>query len=261
MEGEVPSTRGQVLIVEDEGIVAHNLRQILEDLGYSVAGIADCAGEALELASKESIDLVLMDITIRGEVDGIELAELLHRRYQMPVVYTTAHTDPVTLARIERSQPFGFIVKPFRPSKIAVAIDFALHRAGLHARLLEKESRIAAILQAMADVSSATPTAGPVGSLPDPLIVREQLETAQSSLDRVRTDLSRISYALHHDLAEPMRTVSLMCQVIQRSLQRQPDAETVSTLATVIAGCSKIEAELQVMRDFCANVVRPSSPL
>ena len=88
-----------VLIVEDEGIVAENLASKLKNLGYEVAGIATRGEEAVAMADRLRPNLVLMDILLEGSMDGIEAAEVIHRQYDVPVIYLTAYSDPATLAR------------------------------------------------------------------------------------------------------------------------------------------------------------------
>lgn len=118
----------KILIVEDEGIVALDLQDQLEFMGYQVVGIADTAKSALRMAAKESPDLVLMDIVIKGERDGIDIARQIHDLFGIPVVFLTAYADEKTLARAKLSHPYGYIVKPFNAQMIHSNIEMALHR-------------------------------------------------------------------------------------------------------------------------------------
>lgn len=118
----------KILIVEDEGIVALDLQDQLQFMGYHVIGIADTAKDALKMAAKESPDLVLMDIIIKGERDGIDIARQLHDLFDIPVVFLTAYADEKTLARAKLSQPYGYIIKPFNANMIRSNIEMALHR-------------------------------------------------------------------------------------------------------------------------------------
>ena len=102
-----------ILIVEDEGIIALDLKKKLESLGYSVCAIADNAADALHHAEHLRPALVLMDITIRGDRDGIEVAEEIRRWFHLPVMFLTSHSDKDTLERARITEPFGYIVKPF----------------------------------------------------------------------------------------------------------------------------------------------------
>lgn len=107
----MPSAR--VLVVEDENIVALDIQSRLEDLGYDVPATASSGEEALEKAEAVRPDLVLMDITLRGEMDGIEASRRIRRDLNIPCVFLTAHGDNATLQRAKGAGPFGYIVKPF----------------------------------------------------------------------------------------------------------------------------------------------------
>jgi len=118
----------KILIVEDEGIVALDLQDRLEQLGYEVCGIADTAKIALKMAAKHSPDLVLMDIVLKGERDGISAARQINELFGIPVVFLTAYADEKTLARAKKSHPHGYIVKPFNAQMLRSNIEMALHR-------------------------------------------------------------------------------------------------------------------------------------
>lgn len=118
----------KILIVEDEGIVALDLQDRLEFLGYQVIGIADNAKSALKMAAKESPDLVLMDIVIKGDRDGIDAARQMNDLFGIPVVFLTAYADEQTLTRAKLSHPYGYIVKPFNTQMLRSNIEMALHR-------------------------------------------------------------------------------------------------------------------------------------
>jgi diguanylate cyclase (GGDEF)-like protein len=123
----------RILVVEDEFIVAHDLRGVLEDLGYEVVGTAESSDEALQRASDEHPDLVLMDIRLSGRFDGIQTARRLRARHRIPVVYLTANTDPQTLSRALETAPGGYLAKPFNAPTLAATIEVALrqHQAEL----------------------------------------------------------------------------------------------------------------------------------
>ncbi|OHD89427.1 EAL domain-containing protein [Sulfuricurvum sp. RIFCSPLOWO2_12_FULL_43_24] len=118
----------KILIVEDEGVVALDLQDRLEQQGYEVVGIADTAKEAIRLSAKNSPDLVLMDIVIKGDRDGIDTARQIYDLFKIPVVFLTAYADEKTLARAKKSHPHGYIVKPFNVTTLRSNIEMALHR-------------------------------------------------------------------------------------------------------------------------------------
>lgn len=118
----------KILIVEDESIIAEDMADSLIALGYRVTGIVYSGEEALESAAKERPDLVLMDVNLQGEIDGITAAEEMRSRFQIPVVYLTAYADDNTLRRVNATKPFGYIVKPFEEKNLHTTIQLALHR-------------------------------------------------------------------------------------------------------------------------------------
>jgi two-component system, cell cycle sensor histidine kinase and response regulator CckA len=130
-----------IAIVEDEYIVALDIKSFLGRSGYAVAGMFS-SGDDL-LAAIESIrpDLVLMDIKIRGSLDGVETAHIVHDKYRVPVVLLTAYADDETIARAKITQPFGYIIKPFEERELKTAIEIALYRSMMEHRLLASEER------------------------------------------------------------------------------------------------------------------------
>jgi signal transduction histidine kinase len=118
----------KILVVEDEKLVADDIRETLECLGYSVPTLAASGSDAISQVAKVQPDLVLMDIHLRGQIDGIEASKLIQKRFQIPIVYLTGNADSATLARVKDSQPFGFILKPFNEKKLAASIEIALVR-------------------------------------------------------------------------------------------------------------------------------------
>src|SRR5688572_21807090 len=104
------SAAATILVVEDEAIVARDIKNTLAEMGYSVLGTAASCDEALQRATERCPDLVLMDIRIQGQRDGVDTAELLRRRFRVPVVFLTAYADDTTLARAKRAQPYGYLI-------------------------------------------------------------------------------------------------------------------------------------------------------
>jgi len=118
--------RAKILIVEDEIIVARDLQANLQRMGYEVVGIAVSGRMAVKLATRMRPDLVLMDIALKGNMDGIEAAEEIGGLFDIPVIYLTAHSDTSTFARAKMTRPSGYIIKPFEAKKLEEAIESAL---------------------------------------------------------------------------------------------------------------------------------------
>ncbi|MBD1825882.1 response regulator [Cyanobacteria bacterium FACHB-DQ100] len=118
----------KILIVEDESIIALDIQTSLQNAGYQVVSIATTAEEALSDITHLQPDLVLMDVRLSGEMDGVETAEKIRKNWQLPVVFLTAHADEPTLARAKNVQPFGYILKPFEDRELVTAVEIALSR-------------------------------------------------------------------------------------------------------------------------------------
>jgi two-component system cell cycle sensor histidine kinase/response regulator CckA len=149
-----------VLIVEDERLVARELGMRLEEHGYRVTARVAAADEALRAASEQVPDLVLMDIRLEGERDGIETAELLHQRFDVPVIFLTAHSDDATVDRAKRSGAAGYLIKPPKERELLVAIEVALHNHEQARRLREREKLLDSTLRSVGEALVATDPAG-----------------------------------------------------------------------------------------------------
>lgn len=116
-----------ILIVEDESIVALDLANGLEQDGYQIAGIADNADEARQLFTEHEIDIILMDVNIIGKKDGIDTAVELLKQKPVPIIYLTAFTDAVTIERIKQTHPAAFLSKPYSLTNVRIAIELAIN--------------------------------------------------------------------------------------------------------------------------------------
>lgn len=151
-----------VYIVEDERIVAEDIRVTLESRGYIVAGIASGRDAALAGIRQTSPHLVLMDIVLKGQGDGIEAARVVREEFDIPVVYMTAHADQATLQRAKMTEPFGYIVKPFEERELFSTIEMALYRHRAEKRIEEDERWFATVLGSISDGVIAADAMGAV---------------------------------------------------------------------------------------------------
>ena len=138
----------KLLVVEDEGIVAKDIQIRLRNLGYEVVAVASSGEGAIQKAAETHPDLVLMDIILKGEMDGIEAAEEIISRYDIPVVYLTAHTDEKTLQRAKITEPLGYILKPFGEKDLYGTIEISLHRHKMDKKLKESEEFSSSLMRA-----------------------------------------------------------------------------------------------------------------
>jgi PAS domain S-box-containing protein len=134
-------TKGKMLIVEDDRIISLGLRNFLGRMGYRVVGVASSGDEALELAGKARPDLALMDIVLKGPMDGIEAATRIKTLYGTPSIFLTAYTDKGRVERIKAAQPFGYILKPFQERELAVIIEMAFYRLSTERKMDEKDNQ------------------------------------------------------------------------------------------------------------------------
>lgn len=117
-----------VLVVEDESIVSKDIQHSLKKLGYNVVGAASTGERAFELASSEKPDIILMDIMLKGEMNGIDTAQKVREDLQIPVIYLTAYADESTLEKAKVTEPYGYIIKPFKEVDLHTSIEMALYK-------------------------------------------------------------------------------------------------------------------------------------
>jgi PAS domain S-box-containing protein len=160
-----------VLIVEDEGLIALDMKHKLEQAGYRVSGIADNADDAIRNIERERPSLVMMDIRLRGERDGVETAGEIRSRFHLPVIFVTAHADQMTLERARITEPFGYIVKPFQSTNFHAQIEMALWKHKMEQKLRVSERWFSATFQSMADGVITTDMNGNVEYVNDPACV------------------------------------------------------------------------------------------
>src|SRR5579871_1627690 len=120
--------KARILLVEDEKVVAADIEECVKSLGYEVVGAAATGTQALRLAVQTEPDLVLMDIKLKGSLDGIEVAGALYEQLQIPVVYLTAHADAEILERAKKTAPSGYVLKPFDDRSLRTAIELAFEQ-------------------------------------------------------------------------------------------------------------------------------------
>jgi len=132
----------RILIVEDEALVAQDIKDTLTDLGYDVVGTVDRGEEAIEATKKHKPDLVLMDIHLKGKMLGTEAADRIREDHSIPVVYLTAYSDDKTLEEAKVTRPFGYILKPFDEKVLKTTIEIALHVHDIDARRKEAEEHL-----------------------------------------------------------------------------------------------------------------------
>lgn len=195
----------QILVVEDEVIVAQDIAGRLKKLGYAVTATVSSGEEAIQKAIENPPDLVLMDIVLKGDMDGVTAAEKIRTNRNVPTVFLTAYADDQTLQRAKLTDPFGYIIKPFQQNDLQVAIEIALHRHEIETKMRE--------------------------SLKAAEAVRESVE------EKSHRQNQYISMAAH-DLRNPLNAILISAELLDRA--RSSDESQVRTLRLVHSATQKM---------------------
>jgi diguanylate cyclase (GGDEF)-like protein/PAS domain S-box-containing protein len=178
----------RILVVEDERLVARHIENMVRGLGYQVAGVAATGEDAIRITLESLPDLVLMDIMLRGDMDGIAASEQIWDKAAIPVVYLTAYADEATLERAKVTDPFGYLLKPFEERELYTAIEMALYKHKTDRVLKERERWLSTILTSIGDGVISTDREGRVtfmNSVAEGLTGRGKDECLGRDLDEV----------------------------------------------------------------------------
>ncbi len=222
----------KILIVEDEQLVADDLRETLELLGYNISALVATGEDALKTVEVTQPDLVLMDIRLAGKMDGIQASELIQSRFQVPVVYLTANADQATLKRVKATAPFGYILKPFSERVLSTTIEIALSR-----------------YQAEQEVQKA-------------------LLTAQSGQQKAETQFqSKSEYVsmVAHELRNPLTALKFAAEVLQIHHEQLPADKKQRYIDRIQTATNSLndllEDVLTLERATAAKIVCSPSPM
>ena len=153
-------TKTNILVVEDESIVARDIRNMLLGMGYTVAAVVPTGEEAVAVAGDKMPDLALVDVMLQGEMTGVEAADHIYSKYNIPIVYLTAYADESTLQRAKVTEPFGYLLKPFEERELQTTIEIALYKFEMEMKLRNRERWLTTILQSVGDGVVATDERG-----------------------------------------------------------------------------------------------------
>ena len=224
----------KILIVEDENIVAWDIKEALEKLGHTVVARVVSGAEAIQIAATARPDLVLMDIRLEGDIDGIAAAAEIYSRFDIPVIYLTAHADDDTLDRATATNPFGYLVKPFRERELHTTIQVALRR---HQQEFESNAVKQQFATTLTSIGDATITTDRDGFVTFMNPVAEQITGWQQQ------------EALGKD-------VNLVVDLVQAS-----DREAIATLAGVALTQARDHADLETLTGQLEALERTQSNL
>ncbi len=207
---EAPGGSGsktRIMVVEDEGIVAMDIRGQLQRFGYEVTSVVSNGLDALSQAQKDHPDLVLMDIMLKKGIDGIETAERLKNELHLPVLYLTAYGDDSTIARVKKTEPLGFLLKPFEERDLRIAVELALSRSQVDRDLRRVNDELNRLSQIKSDFASmlAHELKTPLSSIREGINLvldgvegpvsanqQETLELARNNVDRLTRLINNI---------------------------------------------------------------------
>ena len=175
----------KIFIVEDEAIVAESLNDQLEALGYIVTGYAPSGEEALRNIKNNLPDLVLMDIMLEGEMDGVETAQQIKELYGIPVIFLSAYSDSETIGRAKLTEPFGYLIKPYKERELHTTLEITLYKHRMEKRVREHERWLDTLLRSIGD---GVITVGIDGMLTSMSPVAEML-TGLNETEQINKDL------------------------------------------------------------------------
>ncbi len=191
MEGDTEGNAlAKIAICEDERIVALDIRTFLQRNGYDVVGVYASAESLLASVEATRPELVLMDIHLEGPMDGVEASALLMERWSIPVIFLTAYADSPTIERAKRTQPFGYVIKPFDERELKTAITIGLYRSGMEQRLRRSETRYRGLFE---DGLAAVFLAGTDGAIHEGNKAFRDLATGCASIDGLIRDSGALS--------------------------------------------------------------------
>lgn len=232
----------KIIIVEDEALLASDLRNQLEDFGYQVTAIVPSSEKCMQQVAKNLPDLVLMDIRIKGELDGIETANQIKARYAIPVVYITAYADESFLERAKITEPFGYLIKPVEARELHSTMEIALYKAKIDK---ERERLIRELSDALAQLEKLNKNLDQK--------VKERTDELESKNHR----LSEVNSALNVLLEKRLEDKKQLEQSVLENVQDliQPLIEDLNR-----SGLKKIQkGYLDALESFLKDIISPFS--
>lgn len=244
----------KILIVEDEAISALDLQSRLQNRRFD-ADIAFSGEEAIRKSADAGPDLVLMDIMLPGDIDGITAAEQIKSRFDIPVIYVTAYADEATLQRAKITEPFGYIIKPFQERELAIAIEMALYKHRMDKKIKENEKWLATILRSIGDaviVIDKSSSVTFINGVAEKLTGWRMEEAVNKSLNHIFRIVNRYTREPHEDIAEKVLLDGVVRGLANHTILISRDGTEIpidDSMAPIKDGLGKIMGAVIVFRD------------
>ncbi|HOT45810.1 MAG TPA: PAS domain S-box protein [Spirochaetota bacterium] len=260
----------KVFIVEDELVTAEMIRDVLTGRGYHIAGSAAEGGDALDLIERGKPDIVLMDINIKGKIDGIGLANIVNERYRIPVIYLTAFADRETVERAKMTESYGYLIKPFSELELVTNIEIALYKHSFDRKLKDSELRYRTLFETMRDAVYMHDMAGKIIDFNPALekmlgysreevfsISPRDVFVAGDDPDRFLVEIKKSGFIKDFSTRLRRKDGSVIHCLITANLERNPvdDGKVIRGVIRDITETEKTRQALQEQRDFIDAVL------
>ncbi len=230
----------RILITEDDAVTALFIQKILESLGYEALGTANNGQEALEMCKNLNPDLVLMDISLPGEMDGISTAEFIHEKHKIPIIYVTGNIDNNTIDRAINSNSFGYIIKPIRSEQLFTMIEMTKNRHELEIKLRESTENLRILNEQLEEkVSERTQELNIKNieleaEIDHRKIIEDDLKKSLAKEKELNELKSRIVSIISHELKTPLTTILSSTQLIEYHVDiKSPSHKVIQHIKTI----------------------------
>jgi signal transduction histidine kinase len=238
-----------ILVVEDESITAMRILSSLEKMGYAVTLPVFSAEEAIEMAKENKPDLVLMDINLRGEKDGIEAAGQIRSRFNIPVIYVSANSDNKMIKRIKKTEPFGYIIKPFEDNELHMAVDIALYKHEMEERLRKSENELRNRKEYLEEVmKDRTAELTSASELLRDEIDDRRLAKAEAARASHLAALGELAAGVAHEINNPVNGIINYAQLLIN--KSKPDSEEQDMACRIIKESERISNIVMKLLSF-----------